>query len=147
MCAAIAREIGLGAHIKLGKQANDDGARDSDNILGDVMEALIGACFVTQGYGEARTMVRRLWAEAVTGHAGSAKHPKSELQEWAAMNRMRRLLLRRLFWRRTHEAASIAPGLRQAQPERPLDMRLKQSPLSLSLSKATRQHLQSRPTP
>lgn len=89
MCAAIAREIGLGAHIKLGKQANDDGARDSDNILGDVMEALIGACFVTQGYGEARTMVRRLWAEAVTGHAGSAKHPKSELQEWAAMNKRR----------------------------------------------------------
>ncbi len=87
MCAAIAREIGLGAHIRLGKQANDDGARDSDNILGDVMEALIGACFVTQGYDAARAMVRRLWAEAVTGQAGSAKHPKSELQEWAAMNK------------------------------------------------------------
>ena len=57
MCAAIAREIGLGAHIKLGKQANDDGARDSDNILGDVMEALIGACFVTQGYGEQQLKV------------------------------------------------------------------------------------------
>ena len=89
MCAAVAREIGLGAHIKLGKQAHDDGARDSDNILGDVMEALIGACFVTQGYGPARDMVRRLWAEAVTGHAGSAKHPKSELQEWAALNTRR----------------------------------------------------------
>jgi ribonuclease-3 len=87
MCAAIARQIGLGPHIRLGKQATDDGARDSDNILGDVMEALIGACFVTQGYDEARAMVRRLWAEAVTGHAGSSKHPKSELQEWAAMNR------------------------------------------------------------
>lgn len=87
MCAGIARKLGLGAHIRLGKQASDDGARDSDNVLGDVMEALIGACFVTQGYDVARAMVRELWSEAVTGHAGSAKHPKSELQEWAAMNK------------------------------------------------------------
>ena len=38
-CAQIARDIGLGEHILLGKQARDDGGRDSDNILGDVMEA------------------------------------------------------------------------------------------------------------
>ena len=82
-CAALAREIGLGPHVLLGKQANDDGARDSDNVLGDVMEALIGACFVTQGYGAARAMVRRLWQGEVTGETGSAKHPKSALQEWA----------------------------------------------------------------
>ena len=87
MCAGIARKIGLAPHIRLGKQASDDGARDSDNVLGDVMEALIGACFVTQGYDAARAMVRQLWSEAVTGHAGSSKHPKSELQEWAAMNK------------------------------------------------------------
>ncbi len=87
MCAEVAREIVLGPHIQLGKQARDDGARDSDNILGDVMEALIGACFVTQGYDAARKMVRRLWGEAVTGQAGSTKHPKSALQEWAATNK------------------------------------------------------------
>jgi ribonuclease III len=89
MCATVAREIGLGPHILLGKQANDDGARDSDNILGDVMEAMIGACFVTRGYEPARALVRRLWTHAVTGQAGSTKHPKSELQEWAAMNKRR----------------------------------------------------------
>lgn len=88
-CAAIAREIGLGPHVLLGKQANDDGARGSDNVLGDVMEALIGACFVTQGYEAARAMVRRLWHTAVTGQTGSAKHPKSALQEWAAGNQRR----------------------------------------------------------
>jgi ribonuclease III len=87
MCASIAREICLGVHIRLGKQANDDGARDSDNVLGDVMESLIGTCFVTQGYEAARALVRGLWADAVTGQAGSAKHPKSALQEWAAMNK------------------------------------------------------------
>ena len=86
-CAKVAREIGLGQHMRLGKQARDDGGQDSDNILGDVMEALIGACFVTQGFDACAEMVRRLWADMVSGHAGKSKHPKSALQEWAAGNR------------------------------------------------------------
>jgi ribonuclease-3 len=89
MCAQIARGIGLGPHMRLGKQARDDGGEDSDNILGDVMESLIGACFTEYGFGEARTMVRRLWADAVQGKTGKRKHPKSALQEWAAGNRRR----------------------------------------------------------
>lgn len=83
-CAEIARSIGLGEHIILSTQARDDGGRDSDNILGDVMEALIGACFIEQDFAAARKMVRRLWTDAVDGKTGSAKHPKSALQEWAA---------------------------------------------------------------
>ena len=86
-CAAVARQIGLGEHIHLGKQARDDGGHDSDNILGDVMEALIGASFVTQGFEATADMVRRLWSDMVAGKAGKAKHPKSALQEWAAGNR------------------------------------------------------------
>jgi ribonuclease III len=86
-CASIARGIGLGPHILLGKQARDDGARDSDNILGDVVEALLGACFVTRGFDAANAMVRRLWSGVVLGEIGSSKHPKSALQEWAAMNK------------------------------------------------------------
>lgn len=88
-CARVARAIGLGAHIRLGKQARDDGGADSDNILGDVMEALIGASFVTRGFAETRAMVRRLWADVVGGQTGQRKHPKSALQEWCAGNRRR----------------------------------------------------------
>ncbi len=87
MCATLAREVGLGQHIRLGKQARDDGGADSENILGDVMEALIGASFVLRGFEPTRAMIRTLWANAVGGHAGQAKHPKSALQEWAAGNR------------------------------------------------------------
>lgn len=87
MCARMARKLELGPHIRLGKQARDDGGADSDNILGDVMEALIGASFIAYGFEPTRTMVRRLWADAVGGKAGQAKHPKSALQEWAAGNR------------------------------------------------------------
>lgn len=82
-CAAAAREIGAGEHIVLGKQARDYGARESDNVLGDVMEALLGASFVESGYERARDVVRRLWGPAMEGEGGRSKHPKSALQEWA----------------------------------------------------------------
>ncbi|EIZ80430.1 ribonuclease III [Novosphingobium sp. Rr 2-17] len=88
-CAVIARSIGLGPHIRLGKQARDDGGADSENILGDVMEAMIGACFIERGFQEARDMVLRLWVETLEGKTGQRKHPKSALQEWAAGNRRR----------------------------------------------------------
>ena len=86
-CAAVARSIDLAPHIHLGKQARDDGGHDSDNILGDVMEALIGASYVAHGYDATAAMVRRLWADPVAGKAGHSKPPKSALQEWAAGNR------------------------------------------------------------
>jgi len=87
--ARVAREVGLGPHIRLGKQARDDGGANSDNILGDVVEALLGASFLTWGFEPTRALVRRLWGEAVEGRVGQSKHPKSELQEWAAGNRRR----------------------------------------------------------
>jgi ribonuclease-3 len=88
-CARIAREIGLAPYMRLGKQARDDGGADSENILGDVMEAMIGACFIEQGFPTARDMVQRLWSDAMLGKTGKRKHPKSALQEWAAGNRRR----------------------------------------------------------
>jgi len=83
-CAAIARDIGVRAHLRLGKQARDDGAIESDNVLGDVMEALIGALFLQQGMEAADALIHRLWAPLVEGQASAPKHPKSALQEWAA---------------------------------------------------------------
>ncbi|MEQ1687240.1 MAG: ribonuclease III [Sphingopyxis sp.] len=86
-CAEVARSIDLAPFILLGKQARDDGARDSDNILGDVIEALIGALYIEAGMGEARALVLRLWAERLDNAGGATKHPKSALLEWAAANR------------------------------------------------------------
>jgi len=74
-CAKVARAIGLGSHIKLGKQARDDGGQDSDNILGDVMEALIGASFVTQGFDATAQVVRRLWEDMVAGRPAKPSTP------------------------------------------------------------------------
>ena len=86
-CARIARHIHLSEHLMLGKQARDDGGAQSTNILGDVMESLLGASFIERGFDATRTLVRELWAEEVSGDLGRSKHPKSALQEWAAGNR------------------------------------------------------------
>ncbi|WP_066553744.1 ribonuclease III [Croceicoccus bisphenolivorans] len=86
-CARVARSIDLAAHMRLGKQARADGGMESDNILGDIIESLIGACQLDHGFAAARTMVRNWFGDAVEGRAGQKKHPKSALQEWAAGNR------------------------------------------------------------
>ena len=83
-CAEVAREIGAQAHLRLGKQARDDGAGDSDNVLGDVMEALIGAWYLEAGLDGAREVVRRLWGDRAGADRKPPQHPKSALQEWAA---------------------------------------------------------------
>ena len=86
-CAEIGREITVSTHLLLGKQARDDGAVESDNVLGDAVEALIGALYLEGGLDTAQAFVRRAWAERVTGQVQAPKHPKSALQEWAAANR------------------------------------------------------------
>ena len=83
-CAAVAREIGIPEHVRLGKQARDDGATDSDNVLGDIMEALLGAGYLESGFEPTRDLVQQLWRPAIEGRTGRGKHPKSALQEWAA---------------------------------------------------------------
>lgn len=85
-CAAVARDIELPARMRLGKQALEDGAYDSDNVLGDAVEALIGAIFFDAGFQAANDVVQRLWALRLTDQEKAPKHPKSALQEWAAAN-------------------------------------------------------------
>jgi ribonuclease-3 len=84
VCAEVARGIGVQAYLRLGKQARDDGASESDNVLGDVMEALIGALYLDGGYAPARDFVRSAWRARVHAGTSAPQHPKSALQEWAA---------------------------------------------------------------
>ena len=86
VCAEVARDIGIPQQMRLGKQAREDGAYDSDNVLGDAVEALIGAVFLDAGFEAAEDVVQRLWASKVGELERAPKHPKSALQEWAAAN-------------------------------------------------------------
>ena len=88
-CAARARALGTSEHVRMGKQAREDGAHDSDNVLGDIMESLLGANFLEAGFDATRDLIRNLWQSTFDGEAGRRKHPKSALQEWAAGNQRR----------------------------------------------------------
>ena len=89
VCSDVARDIGIPERMRLGKQAREDGAHDSDNVLGDAVEALIGAVFLEAGFEAAEHVVQRLWASRVGALERAPKHPKSALQEWAAANNRR----------------------------------------------------------
>jgi len=89
VCAEIARDLGVPAHLRLGKQAQDDGVFQSDYVLGDVVEALIGALYLDQGLEAAVGFIRRAWGERVDRLAAPPKHPKAALQEWSAANNRR----------------------------------------------------------
>lgn len=86
-CAQIARAVGVQSHVTLGKQARDDGTQESDNVLGDVIEAIIGALFLNEGIEAARDFIITYWAPQIEAATGAPKHPKSTLQEWCAANR------------------------------------------------------------
>ncbi len=86
-CAEVGRELGVPRHLILGKQARDDGAQLSDNVVGDAVEALIGALFCETDYRTASAFVRRAWGGKLDLASEAPKHPKSALQEWAAAHR------------------------------------------------------------
>lgn len=83
-CGAIGRELGLPAVIRLGKQAREDGAALSDNVVGDVVESLIGALYLEAGIDAAEALIRRIWEPLVEEQRLAPTHPKSALQELAA---------------------------------------------------------------
>jgi ribonuclease-3 len=83
-CAEVGRELGLPELIRLGKQAREDGANQSGNVVGDVVEALIGALLIDGGMDVAERFVLAAWEPHLAGQGGAPQHPKSALQELAA---------------------------------------------------------------
>jgi ribonuclease-3 len=83
-CAENGREIGIPALVRLGKQAREDGASQSENVVGDVVEALIGALFLDGGMDVAERFILNLWGPDLVTQRRAPQHPKSALQELAA---------------------------------------------------------------
>lgn len=82
-CAMIAREIDLGSEINLGESEARSGGAEKDAILGDVMEALLGAIYVDGGLGPAFEIIERLFGEHAGQSASERADAKTTLQEWA----------------------------------------------------------------
>jgi ribonuclease-3 len=79
--ATVARELGLGPHVRLGKGALRDADRDS--VLENAFEALVGAVYMEAGPVAAEDFVLRCMADRLDGDAllATASDPKSRLQE------------------------------------------------------------------
>lgn len=83
-CAENGREIGIPTLVRLGKQAREDGASQSENVVGDVLEALIGALYLDGGLDVAKRFILSCWEADLATQRRAPQHPKSALQELAA---------------------------------------------------------------
>ena len=82
-CAAIARGIGLGDVLKLGRSEMLSGGRRKEALLADAMEAVLAAVYLDAGFEAARTVILRLWADRLKNVDDDARDAKTALQEWA----------------------------------------------------------------
>jgi ribonuclease-3 len=84
--ADVAREIDLGSHVRLGKGEQMTGGADKPSILGDTLEAILGAIYLDRGIKRARAVILRLFLPRIRGKVeGGVMHDyKTALQELAA---------------------------------------------------------------
>ncbi|MGV8884274.1 MAG: ribonuclease III [Microbacteriaceae bacterium] len=81
--AEVARAIGLGQHVRLGRGEELTGGRDKSSILADTVEAIIGAAYLSVGGDAATELVLRLIRPLLDDpdRFGAAMDPKTSLQE------------------------------------------------------------------
>ncbi len=82
-CAEVARDIGLGDVLKLGRSEMMSGGRRKEALLGDAMEAVIAAVYLDGGFDAAKALVLRLWKTRIGAVDHDARDAKTSLQEWA----------------------------------------------------------------
>ncbi|GAB2458322.1 ribonuclease III [Xylanimonas ulmi] len=84
--AAVARSLGLGSYVLLGKGEIRTRGFEKDSILSDTVEALLGATYLSHGLEVARDLVHRLVDDTLDAAAGlgAGLDWKTSLQEAAA---------------------------------------------------------------
>jgi ribonuclease III len=81
--ADVARQLDLGASVRLGRGEETTGGRDKSSILADTLEAVIGAVFLEHGIDAARVFVHYLFDDLMAEVAtrGAGLDWKTSLQE------------------------------------------------------------------
>jgi len=84
--ADVARGLGLGSFVRLGRGEEATGGRDKSSILADTVEAVIGAVYLDRGLDAAADLVHRLFDELVeeASGRGAGLDWKTSLQELTA---------------------------------------------------------------
>lgn len=81
--AAIARDIGLGGHLRLGGGELKSGGHRRDSILADAMEAVFGAVYLDSDFNTAAQVITGLYRSRLESlpEKQVLKDPKTRLQE------------------------------------------------------------------
>jgi ribonuclease III len=84
--ADVARDLGIGRFVRLGRGEDGSGGRDKSSILADALEALLGAIYLDRGLDAARKLIVRVFRPRmiayVRGEGG--RDYKTILQELAS---------------------------------------------------------------
>jgi ribonuclease III len=85
--ARVARRLGLGEHLKLGRGEDRSKGREKDSLLADALEAVLAAVFLDGGFDASRTVARDIFAEELANIAAQQEQPgasdyKTQFQEW-----------------------------------------------------------------
>lgn len=84
--ADVARAIGLGDWLLVGRGEETTGGRDKASILADSLEALLGAVYLDQGLAAVSSLIHRLFDDLMelSASAGASLDWKTSLQELTA---------------------------------------------------------------
>jgi ribonuclease III len=82
-CAAVGTQLGLNDLILVGHFEKQKGVQNGISVVGDVMEALLGAIYLDGGINAARELILREWSGLLNATPDSLKDPKTFVQEWA----------------------------------------------------------------
>ena len=78
--APLAKEIGIGDFLQLGKGEERSGGREKDSLLADALESIIAAVYLDGGFADAQKMVKRLFSPLISSSPLILDF-KSEVQE------------------------------------------------------------------
>jgi len=84
--AVVARTLGIGDHVRLGRGEETTGGRDKASILSDTVEAILGAIYVQFGIERASEVIHTIFDPVIADAAqlGAGLDWKTSLQEVAA---------------------------------------------------------------
>ena len=87
-CARAALHFGVGEHILMSEWEAESGGRTKKAILGDVMEALLGALYIDGGLEAARRVYDLFWTPKLEELSRLHKDAKTALQEWSQQKKL-----------------------------------------------------------
>jgi len=83
VCKETVAEMALKLQLNHFMKVLSDDLRTNENVLCDVMEAVIGAIYIDGGIEAAIEFVNNHWRELIDSHTNPPKDAKTALQEWA----------------------------------------------------------------